>query len=439
MQVSGFWERTAMQRNGNAAVITGIGIVSPVGIGVEQFWDSVVTGVSGVDRSPVLVNSDCKWKIAAEVKDFSPEKWLDRKAAKRMDRFSQMGLVGAQLAVEDAGLDLTLEDPERVGVTMGTAYAGLGFAAAEYDTTKLRGVGAISPYAGIAIFTGACAGQISLHFGLKAPSITISTGCDCSSAAVVNAAERIISGEADVMLAGGADAPIHPVIVAAFGVSYALSSRNEEPEKASRPFDLKRDGFVMGEGSCVLVVEDAGHARRRGARIYAEIAGFGMSCDAHHMCHPEPRGEQAARALHTALAHAGVRPDQVDYLSAHATSTPLGDKTETLVVKNVFGDHAYHLPISSIKSSIGHIQGACGSSELAACCLAIRDNLVPPTVNLDYPDPECDLDYVPNQARHHRVVIAANNSFSFGGRNTAIILRRYPALRAEHNGWVGPL
>ena len=428
-----------MRQNRYSAVITGIGIVSPIGTGVEQFWDGIVNGVVGVDRSPILVDSDCKWKIAAEVKDFRPEKWLDRKAARRMDRFSQLGLIGAQLAFEDAGIDLDREDRDRVGVTMGTAYAGLKFAAEEYDTTKRKGVNAISPYAGIAIFTGACAGQISLQFGLKAPSITISTGCDCSSAAVVNAAERIMNGEADVMLAGGADAPIHPVIVAAFGVSYALSSRNEEPQRASRPFDQKRDGFVMGEGSCVLVLEEGEHARRRGARIYAEIAGFGMSCDAHHMCHPAPEGEQAARALRLALANAGVRPNQIDYLNAHATSTPLGDKTETLVIKKVFGDCAYQVPISSIKASLGHIQGACGSSELAACCLAMRDGIIPPTVNLDYPDPDCDLDYVPNKARHHRVDIAASNSFSFGGRNTAIVLRRAPAVTMNHRNGSGIL
>ncbi len=422
-----------MRHSRRTAVITGIGIVSPVGIGVKQFWDGIVNGTAGVDRSPILVDSDCKWKLAAEVKDFQPEKWLDRKAARRMDRFSQLGLVGAQLAVDDAGIDFSREDTDRVGVTMGTAYAGLKFAAEEYDTTKRKGVNAISPYAGIAIFTGACAGQISLHFGLKAPSITVSTGCDCSSAAVVNAAERIMRGEADVMLAGGADAPIHPVIVAAFGVSYALSSRNDEPQRASRPFDQKRDGFVMGEGSCVLVLEEGEHARRRGARIYAEIAGFGMSCDAYHMCQPAPEGEQAARALQLALAHAGVRPDQIDYLNAHATSTPLGDKTETLVVKKVFGEYAYRLPISSIKSCLGHVQGACGSSELAACCLAMRDDLLPPTVNLDYPDPECDLDYVPNKARHHRVSIAVSNSFSFGGRNTAIVLRRPPAAKMNQS------
>ncbi len=413
-----------MRHNRYSAVITGIGIVSPIGIGLEQFWEALLNGVVGVDRCPILVEADCKWKIAAEVKDFHPERWLDRKAVRRMDRFSQMGVVAAQMAVEDAGIDLSREDKDRVGVTIGTAYAGLTFAAQEYDTTKAKGYDSISPYAGIAIFTGACAGQISLYFGLKAPSITISTGCDCSSAAIVNAAERIMSGEADVMLAGGADAPIHPVIIAAFGVTYALSSRNEEPQRASRPFDLKRDGFVMGEGGCVLVLEEAERAKRRGARIYAEIAGFGMTCDAHHMAHPDPSGEQAARALQMALAHAGVRPEHVDYLNAHATSTPLGDKTETLVIKKVFGDYAYRMPVSSTKSCLGHMQGACGAAELAACCLAIRDGLIPPTVNLDYPDPECDLDYVPNKARHHRVDIAASNSFSFGGRNTAIVLRR---------------
>lgn len=429
----------AVPDNRRSVVITGIGIVCPIGVGVEQFWEALLGGTVGVDRSPILVQSDCKWKIAAEVPEFHPEKWLDRKAARRMDRFSQLGLVGAHLAVENARIDLTQEDPDRVGVTMGTAYAGLSYAANEYDTTLRRGVNAISPYAGIAIFTGACAGQISLRFGLKAPSITISTGCDCSSAAVVNAAERILAGEADVMLAGGADAPIHPVIVAAFGVSYALSCRNEEPQKASRPFDARRDGFVMGEGSCVLVLEEAEHARRRGATIYAEVVGFGMTCDAHHMCHPAAEGEQAARAIELALVRAGVRPSEVDYLNAHATSTPLGDKAETVVIKKVFGEHAYRLPISSIKASLGHIQGACGSSELAACCLAIRDSVIPATLNLDYPDPDCDLDYVPNKARHHRIDVAVSNSFSFGGRNTAIVLRRHSASAHSRTNGSGPL
>lgn len=411
--------------NKRRVVITGIGIVSPVGIGVEPFWKNIVAGVSGVDYAPILTRSECHWKIAGEVKDFRSEDWLGRKDARRMDRFAQFALVASYLALQDSQLNLDNEDRTRIGVSMGTAYAGLLFGAQEYDVYKEKGFEAISPYMGIAIFTGAGGGQVSLHLGLKAPSITISTGCDCSTAAVAHAADLIGNGEVDAMFAGGADAPLHPIIVAAFGASYALSDRNSEPQKASRPFDLKRDGFVMGEGGCVLVVEELEHARHRGARIYAELLGWASTCDAHHMCHPDPSGEQAARALNLALAKAGVRPEQVDYLNAHGTSTPTGDKAETLVIKKVFGEHAFNVPVSSIKSTLGHMQGACGSAELAACCLAIRDNILPPTINYEYPDPDCDLDYVPNVARHRRVDITASNSFSFGGRNTAVILRRY--------------
>ncbi len=420
--------------NKRRVVITGLGIVSPLGIGREEFWKNVVQGVSGVDRSPILARSECHWKIAGEVKDFKPEKWLGRKDANRMDRFAQFALAASHLGLEDSGLNLTKEDRHRIGVSMGTAYAGLLFGAQEYDVYKEKGIEAISPYMGIAIFTGAGGGQVSLHLGLKAPSITISTGCDCSTAAVAHAADMIANGDVDVMFAGGADAPIHPIIVAAFGASYALSDRNDEPEKASRPFDRKRDGFVMGEGGCVLIVEELERALRRGAKIYAEVLGCASTCDAYHMCHPAPDGEQATRAIRLALAKAGVRPDQVDYLNAHGTSTPAGDKAETLVIKKVFGEHAYNLPVSSIKSMLGHMQGACGSIELAACCLAIRDSLLPPTINYEYPDPECDLDYVPNQTRYHRVDIALSNSFSFGGRNTAVVLGRYRNGATQQNG-----
>jgi 3-oxoacyl-[acyl-carrier-protein] synthase II len=413
-------------------VITGIGVVSPVGIGVNDFWSNVTAGRSGVGRSPVLEQSECPWKIAGYVKDFQADRWLERKDAKRMDRFAQFALASSYLALEDSGLDLDKEDRHRIGVSMGTAYAGLLFGAQEYDIYKEKGIQAISPYMGIAIFTGAGGGQVSLHLGLKAPSITISTGCDCSTAAVAHAADMIVKGDVDAMFAGGADAPIHPIIVAAFGASYALSDRNHEPERASRPFDAKRDGFVMGEGGCMLLIEDLDHARRRGARIYAELIGWASTCDAHHMCHPDPSGEQAARALELALTKAGVRPSQINYLNAHGTSTPAGDKAETLVIKKVFGDAAYNLPVSSIKSQMGHMQGACGSAEIAACCLAIRDNLIPPTINYEFPDPECDLDYVPNTARHHPVEIAASNSFSFGGRNTAVVLRRYRNDPSKH-------
>jgi 3-oxoacyl-[acyl-carrier-protein] synthase II len=406
-------------------VVTGIGVVTPVGIGVEEFWRNLLAGVSGVDRSPMLEKSDCAWKIAAEVKDFRPERWLGRKDVRRMDRFAQLALASSYLALEDAALDLDKEDRHRIGVSMGTAYAGLQFGAQEFEVYKQKGLQAISPYMGIAIFTGAAGGQVSLHLGLKAPSITISTGCDCSTAAVAHAADLIVKGDVDAMLAGGADCPLHPLIVAAFGASYALSSRNAEPQRASRPFDKKRDGFVMGEGGAMLVIEELEHAKRRGARIYAELIGWASTCDAYHMCHPAPDGAQAARALRLALAHAGVRPHQVDYLNAHGTSTPAGDKIETIVLKKVFGEHVYDLPVSSIKSAMGHTQGACGVAELAACCLALRDHMLPPTINYEYPDPECDLDYVPNKARPHRMEIVASNSFSFGGRNTAVLLRRY--------------
>ena len=406
-------------------VITGMGLLTPVGIGTEIFWSNILAGKSGVDRSPVLMKSDCLWKIAGEVRDFRPEDWISRKDVRRMDRFAQLGLAAAYMALQDSGLVLEKEDRQRIGVAMGTAYAGWEFAAREYEVYQKSGVDAMSSYMGIAIFTGACGGQISMHLGLQGQSTTTATGCDCSSATIAQSADLIVKGDADVMFAGGADAPVHPVIVAALGASRALTDRNDEPTRASRPFDQKRDGFVMSEGAGVLVVEELEHALHRRARIYAELIGWASTCDAYHMCQPDPVGTQAVRCLQTAFARAGVRPEQLDYLNGHGTSTPLGDRAETVVVKKVFGDHAYNVPVSSIKSSLGHMQGACGAVEMGACCLAIRDNIIPPTINYEFPDPDCDLDYVPNIARHRRVDIAASNSLGFGGRNTALIIERY--------------
>ena len=406
-------------------VITGMGLLTPVGIGTETFWSNILAGKSGVDRSPVLMKSDCLWKIAGEVRDFRPEDWISRKDVRRMDRFAQLGLAAAYMALQDSGLVLEKEDRQRIGVAMGTAYAGWEFAAREYEVYQKSGVEAMSSYMGIAIFTGAGGGQISMHLGLQGQSTTTATGCDCSSATIAQSADLIVKGDADVMFAGGADAPVHPVIVAALGASRALTDRNDEPTRASRPFDQKRDGFVMSEGAGVLVVEELEHALHRRARIYAELIGWASTCDAYHMCQPDPVGTQAVRCLQTAFARAGVRPEQLDYLNGHGTSTPLGDRAETVVVKKVFGDHAYNVPVSSIKSSLGHMQGACGAVEMGACCLAIRDNIIPPTINYEFPDPDCDLDYVPNIARHRRVDIAASNSLGFGGRNTALIIERY--------------
>ena len=417
-----------MQRR---VVITGIGVVSPVGIGLRQFWDNVLSGVSGVDRCPTLENADCGCKIAGEVKDFRPEEWLGRKDARRMDRFAHFGLVAAHLAIVDAKLNLQVENPERVGVVTGTAFSGLGFYEREYGIYKEHGSDAMSPYASIGIFTGSCGAQISIRHNAKAPSYTIGTGCECSTSAIGLAADMIVRGEADLMFAGGTDAPIQPAIVSAFVITQSITSRNDEPTRASRPFDRKRDGFVMSEGGCILILEELGHARRRGARIYAELTGWASTCDAYHMCHPSPDGDQAVRALRVAMMKAGVSPSQIDYLSAHGSSTPVGDKSETLVIKTVFGEHAYNLPVSSIKASLGHTQGACGAIELAACCLAIRDNVIPPTINYEYPDPECDLDYVPNIARHRRVDVAVNSSLGFGGRNAALVVERYRDTHAS--------
>lgn len=406
-------------------VITGMDVLTPVGIGLEAFWANILAGKSGVDRAPILVKSDCPWKMAGEVSDFRPEDWLGRKDIRRMDRFTQFGLIASHMAITNSALNLEKEDCNRIGLAIGTAYSGWGFASQEYDVFKTRGFEAMSAYTSIAVFTGSCGGQVSLHLGLHAPSLTIATGCDCASAAIAQAADMIVANDVDVMLAGGAEAPVQPIVVAAVGTSHAISMRNDEPSQASRPFDRKRDGFVMSEGAGVLVVEELEHALRRGAHIYAELTGWASTCDAYHMCQPDPDGTQAVRCLQMALARAGIRPEQVDYLNAHGTSTVLGDRVETTVVKKAFGDHAYNLPMSSLKGALGHMQGACGSVELAACCLAIRDNVIPPTINYEFPDPECDLDCVPNTARHRRVNVAVSNSLGFGGRNTSLVVERY--------------
>jgi 3-oxoacyl-[acyl-carrier-protein] synthase II len=406
-------------------VVTGIGALTPVGIGIEETWANLLAGKSGVARITSFDPTDCPWKIAGEVKGFEPEKYLGKKEARHMDRFTQLGLVAAHWAIEDAKLSVEKENPERMGCAVGTAMAGFLFGAQQYDVFKEKGYGAISPYLGISIFTGSCGAQISRYLGLKAASMTISTGCDCATAAVAHAAETIRRGEADVIVTGGAEATVHPIIIASFGCIFALSERNDEPERASRPFDRERDGFVMSEGACMLVLEELDHALARGAHIYAEIAGAASSCDAYHMTSPAPDGAEAVRAIEQALWEAGVAKHQVDYINMHGTSTPIGDATETFVMKKTFGDIAYRIPCSSTKSMTGHMQGATGAVEIAACLLAMRDSRIPPTINQEYPDPACDLDYVPNRARAHRVNIALSNSFSFGGRNTVIVLKRH--------------
>ncbi|MBI5394435.1 MAG: beta-ketoacyl-[acyl-carrier-protein] synthase family protein [Verrucomicrobia bacterium] len=414
-------------------MVTGIGVVSPIGIGAETFWGNLLAGVSGIDRAPILMDSDCPWKIAAEVRDFHPEKWIPKKHVGHMDRFAHFGVVSSVLAQHDARIDLEKEDRQRIGVAMGTAYTGLHFVTQQHVTYLEKGLRAVSPFTASAIFSGSCGAMVSMHLGLKSPSVTVATGCESSTAAIAQASEMIISGDVDAMFAGGADATVHPLVVMAMGATRALSDRNNEPQKASRPYDLKRDGFVMGEGGAMLMLEELQRARRRGARIYAEIIGWANTCDAHHISQPCPGGEENVRAIQMALAVAGVQPDQVDYVNGHGTSTQLGDKTETMVIKKVFGEHAYRMPVSSIKGAVGHMQGACGAAEVAACCMAFRDNMLPPTLNLEFPDPACDLDFVANKPRHTQVNLILKNSFGFGGRNTALVLRRYSERPTAHS------
>jgi 3-oxoacyl-[acyl-carrier-protein] synthase II len=421
--------RSAKQRR---VVITGIGVVSPVGIGVDVFWKNILAGVCGVERSPMLVDSDSPWKLAAEVKDFHPEQWIPRKHLGHMDRFAHFGVVSSVLAQQDARIDLDKEDRNRIGVALGTAYTGVHFITQQHITYIEKGLRAVSPFTASAIFSGSCGAMVSMHLGLKSPSVTVATGCESATAAIAQAAEMIVHGEVDAMFAGGADATVHPLVVMAMGATRALSDRNNEPHKASRPYDLKRDGFVMGEGGGMLMLEELQRARHRGARIYAELVGWANTCDAHHISQPTPGGEENVRAIQMALALAGVQPEQVDYVNSHGTSTQLGDKTETMVLKKVFGDHAYRVPVSSLKGALGHMQGACGAVEVGACCMAMQENILPPTLNQEFPDPACDLDFVPNTPRHRHVNLILKNSFGFGGRNTVLVLRRYSEPRAAH-------
>jgi len=406
-------------------VVTGIGVVSPIGIGKEAFWDSLRLGKSGVGRITRFDPSDLPVKIAAEVKDFDPHQFMDKKLIRRTDRFSQYGIAAARMAVEDAGIDLTKEDEERVAVFMGTAIIGGEFAEEQHTILINNGAHKVSPLLSVIGYNDSCVAQICIELGLKGGSLTVSGACAASSTAVSYAFNRIREGQADVILAGGVETPITELWVATVSKTRAMSRQNDKPEKACRPFDKLRDGFVMGEGSCVLVLEELNHALERGAYIYAEIAGAGTSVDAHHITLPEPTAEQATRAIRLALVDANISPQEIDYINAHGSSTQINDVVETIAIKKVFGKDAYNIPVSSTKSEYGHPMGAAGAMDLAATCLTIEHNLIPPTINYEFPDIKCDLDYVPNEARVARVNNALSTSFGFGGHNACIVLKRY--------------
>ncbi len=406
-------------------VITGVGPITAIGSGKEAFWDSLKAGRGGIARVKKFDPSPYPTQMAAQLNGFDFSAYIDAKWSRRMDLTSQLAVSAAKMAVLDAGLDLDKEDRERIGVVVGTAMAGQAFILEQHDVYKAKGPMKINPFTALTVFPDAPASFISIDLGISGPSFSLATACSSALDAVGYSFNAIRRGELDAIIMGGAEATVFPQAFSAFCMLRAMSQQNDEPERACRPFDKLRDGFVLGEGAGMLVLEDLEHAKRRSAHIYAEILGFGMTCDAYHMTAPEPSGRQAARAIHLALEDAGVSPQDIDHINAHGTSTPLNDKTETLVIKQIFGQDAYKIPVSATKSMIGHLIGAAGAVELIATVLAMEHQLIPPTINYEVPDPECDLDYVPNVSRKATIGIALKNSFGFGGKNSALVIRTF--------------
>jgi len=405
-------------------VITGMGAVTPVGNGVADMWTALVEGRSGVAPITHFDASELKTRFAAEVKDFHPEEHFGRREARHMDRFVQFALVAAREAVADARIEFDAVDQHRVGVLIGTGIGGIHTILEQARIMDTRGPRRLSPFFIPMILPDIAAGHIAIVYGLKGPNMAVSSACATGTNAIGEAAEMIRRGSADIMICGGSEAAIVPLAIAGFNIIRAISTRNDDPTRASRPFDAKRDGFVVGEGSGILILESLEHAQQRGAHIYAEVLGYGASADAYHIAAPAENGEGAVAAMRAALSDAGIAPDEVDYLNAHGTSTELNDVTETAAIKTTFGDHAYRLAVSSTKSMTGHLLGAAGAVEAIACVKALEDQIIPPTINYEYPDPRCDLDYVPNEARRAPLRTVMSNSFGFGGHNASLIFRR---------------
>jgi 3-oxoacyl-[acyl-carrier-protein] synthase II len=404
--------------------VTGLGIVSPIGSGTQEFWDHLTTGVSGAGPITRFDATDYDTRFACEVKNFTTEGTLDRKETKRMDRFVQFAVVAAYQAVRDAGLDLDNIDRRRAGVIIGSGIGGMETFEDQHQALMDKGPRRVSPFFIPMMIVDMAAGQVSIQLGFKGPNFATVSACASGAHAIGEALRLIRAGDADLFLAGGSEATITPMAMAGFGSARALSTRNDDPQRASRPFDKERDGFVIGEGAALLVLEREDHARRRGAQPLCELAGYGASGDAYHMTAPCVDGEGAARAMQRALDDAGLAPQDVSYINAHGTSTPAGDPAEVSAIKTVFGEHAHKLSVSSTKSMTGHLLGAAGGLEAAATALTLARGIVPPTINLENPDPTCDLDFVPNQARTQTVKAALSNSFGFGGHNVTLAVRR---------------
>jgi 3-oxoacyl-[acyl-carrier-protein] synthase II len=409
--------------NGRRVVITGLGVVTPVGSDVETFWSNLKNGVSGIRTIDAFDTSAYDCRIGGQVRDFDPKSFFKNpKDLRRTDRFTQLAMAAAKMAVEDSGIDVAnVEQRDRFGVIVSTGIGGLKTLQDQLTILLTKGPSRNSPFTIPMLISNMASGFISMEFDLRGPNLCIVTACATSNNAIGESWRIIKSGDADMFLAGGSEASIVEIGLAGFGAMRALSTRNDEPERASRPWDRDRDGFVMSEGAGIVIVEELEHAKARGAKIYCEITGYGLSADAYHMTAPPPDGEGAARAMQLALDHARLSPDQVDYVNAHATSTDIGDICETRAIKKVFGDYAHKVPISSTKSMTGHLLGGAGGVEMAACALAIRDSVIPPTINLENPGEECDLDYTPNVARERKVRVALNNSFGFGGHNATLV------------------
>ena len=408
--------------NDRRVVITGLGAVTPLGNDVETFWTNLKNGVSGIRLVEAFDTTQHDCKIAGEVRGFEPKRYFKNpKDLRRTDRFAQLAMAAARMALDDGGIDLERVRRDRFGVIVSSGIGGLKTLEEQYRILLTKGPSRNSPFTIPMLISNMASGLISMEYGLQGPNLCIVTACATSNNAIGESWRTIKFGDADIFLAGGSEAAIVPIGLAGFAAMKALSLRNDEPERASRPFDRDRDGFVIGEGAGVVVVEELEHAKKRGAKIYCEVAGYGLSADAYHMTAPPPEGEGAARAMQLALKHARLSTSEVDYINAHATSTGLGDISETRAIKKVFGDRAYQVPISATKSMTGHLLGGAGAVEMAACALAIRDSVIPPTTNLENPDPECDLDYTPNVAKEKRVRVALNNSFGFGGHNATLV------------------
>ena len=406
-------------------VVTGVGLLSPLGIGTEETWQNIRQGRNGISRIEQFDATEFACRIAGEVKNFEPNQYIERKEIKKMGRFIQFGIAATEFALAQSGLRIDAHNAERVGVYIGSGIGGFEVIEREHKTLLEKGPSRISPFFIPATIINLASGYVSIRTGAKGPNSATATACTSSAHSIGDSFKIIQRGDADVMICGGAEAAVTPMSIGGFAAMRALSQRNDEPEKASRPWDAQRDGFVVGEGSGMLILEELEQARRRGATILAEIVGYGMSSDAHHITSPPEDGDGAFRVMQRALADASIEAAQIDYINAHGTSTEVGDKIETRAIKRAFCEHAYKLTVSSTKSMTGHLLGGAGGLEAGITVLALRDQIAPPTINHEFPDPECDLDYVPNQARQMKIEYALSNSFGFGGTNGCLIFKRF--------------